>query len=79
VISAQGKADFHPNSWEIVLDVEHPSLFPYVRGVSRVVGEEAGLLLRSESVGSEKKRNDFWGRAYEDSGIQWLASIFDVS
>jgi hypothetical protein len=30
------KKDWHPGSNEQVLDLVHPSLFPYIRGVSRV-------------------------------------------
>jgi hypothetical protein len=78
VIAAQSVPDYHPNSKDIVLDIVHPSLFPFVRGVSRVVGEEAELA-RAYPSGVETKTSDLWGRPYEDSKFQWLPSIFAVA
>lgn len=78
VIKGQKELDFHPNTESVVLDVVHPSLFPFVRGVSIVVGDEADLP-RSRGDGEEFDKEDFWKRPYEASKFQWLPSLFKVS
>ncbi|GMH35068.1 hypothetical protein BSKO_02936 [Bryopsis sp. KO-2023] len=59
--------DYHPNTRQVVRDYVHPSLYPYIRGVSRVTG--------AAPAGAESLE-DFWGRPYEDSIYQWLPAQF---
>lgn len=93
LISSSCEPDYHPNTQKVVLDVIHPSLYPYVRGVSTVTGpeaeyESANLPLtagRSEDKtiniqsGMKYERKDRWGRRYEDSKFQWLPSVLNIS
>jgi hypothetical protein len=74
VVDDQSKRDYHPGTRDVVLDIVHPSLFPYVRGVSKL---KDGASLQEVSAGSDGR--DFWGRPYEESRFQWLPSIFSVS
>lgn len=79
VIAVQQKPDYHPNTGTVVLDVVHPSLYPYLHGVSKVTGAEANLPRFCRGTQQHTHKKDFWERPYEDSKFQWLPSIFDVS
>ncbi len=65
-------ADYHPGSGKVVRDIVHPSLFCYVRGVSKVNSTSCDP--QGENAGK-----DFWGREYEGSTYQWLPAEFLVS
>ena len=67
-------ADYHPNSHDIVRDLVHPALYPYIKGVSKL---KEGSQLPPET--SENEEYDFWGRLYEDSKFQWLPTPFAIS
>jgi len=73
-VAQKTPVDFHPKSNDIVRDLVHPALYPYVKGVSRVK-KDAELPPQP----SEGDANDFWGRPYEDSKFQWLPTPFEVS
>lgn len=64
--------DFHPNSNEIIRDLVHPALYPYIKGVSATVQHFITPV-------SSNEVSDFWGRPYEDSRYQWLPAPFQVS
>ena len=67
--------DYHPNSNDIVRDLVHPALYPYVKGVSKL---KKNKQLPKDLV-SSKDGDDFWGRPYEDSKFQWLPTPFKVT
>lgn len=76
------RKDYHPGSEKVVRDIVHPSLYCYVKGVSKI---QKPLL--SDYVKPKKKFDnplegaeyaDFWGRVYEDSDYQWLPAEFVV-
>ncbi len=69
-IIATGTATYHPRSSDIVLDLVHPSLYPYVKGKSELV---------SAPPTSEAPRFDRFGRPYEGSAFQWLPSELEVA
>ena len=66
--------DYHPNSHDIVRDLVHPALYPYIKGVSKL---KEGSQLPSKTF--ENAEYDFWGRPYEDSKFQWLPTPFAIS
>jgi predicted DNA-binding WGR domain protein len=84
----QEPADFHPGSNRQVRDLVHPSLFPYVKGLSKtnpkqLEGLPVRLNCREEYTDYEDteylEELDFWKRPYEGSKFQWLPTPFDVS
>lgn len=62
-IIASGAAEYHPRSNNVVLDLVHPSLYPYVKGKSELL---------SRPPAEENPRFDRWGRPFEGSDYQWL-------
>lgn len=84
----QEPADFHPGSNGQVRDLVHPSLFPYVQGLSKTEPEQleglpVRLNCREEYTNYESIEDlnelDFWKRPYEESEYQWLPTPFEVS
>ncbi|KAL3691666.1 hypothetical protein R1sor_005317 [Riccia sorocarpa] len=69
-IANSSNKDFHPNTNDQVQDLIHPSLFPYIEGVSP--------LLIDPSLLPEKPTISYWNRQYEDSTYQWLPAEFFV-
>lgn len=65
-------ADYHPGSKDVVRDLVHPSLFPFVEGIS----ETSDL---SDVAPKAATAKDKWGRPYEASKYQWLPSEVSVS
>eukprot|EP00747_Dinoflagellata_sp_TGD_P115212 gnl/TRDRNA2_/TRDRNA2_172109_c0_seq1.p1 gnl/TRDRNA2_/TRDRNA2_172109_c0~~gnl/TRDRNA2_/TRDRNA2_172109_c0_seq1.p1 ORF type:complete len:395 (+),score=51.68 gnl/TRDRNA2_/TRDRNA2_172109_c0_seq1:158-1186(+) len=65
-------ADYHPGSNDIVRDLVHPSLFPYVEGISPT--SDLSDVAPKSNVSKDK-----WGRPYETSKYQWLPSEVSVS
>jgi predicted DNA-binding WGR domain protein len=63
--------DYHPGSGTRVRDLVHPSLFPYVKGTSRLNANAPAEM--------QAPKNDRWGRTFEGSAYQWLPSQFQVS
>ncbi|KAF8993787.1 hypothetical protein BDQ17DRAFT_1252472 [Cyathus striatus] len=68
--------DWHPGSNEKVLDLVHPSLFPLVYGLSRILprgrmGVEEGLERAGEGVVVSAEKLLSKGRAYSEK-FQWL-------
>lgn len=41
LIAERVEPDYHPNTGKVVLDIVHPSLYPYVRSVTKVTGPES--------------------------------------
>ena len=66
--------DYHPKSNDIVRDLVHPALYPYIKGVSKLKKDE-----HVPEDPTEDKANDFWGRKYEDSKFQWLPTPFKIT
>jgi hypothetical protein len=60
---------FHPGSNEKVLDIVHPSMYPYIKGVS---------VVKDFSEDMTEGKNDYWNRPYEDSIYQMLPSEFKI-
>jgi predicted DNA-binding WGR domain protein len=84
----QEPADFHPGSRRQVRDLVHPSLFPYVKGLSKtnpkqLEGLPVRLNCREEYTSYENPEDlnqfDFWKRPYEGSKFQWLPTPFEVN
>jgi len=73
-VKASEKPDYHPGSNNIVRDIVHPSLFPFVKGES--VFAEGHAYNTFEEARAEED-GDLWNRKYEDSKYQWLPA--DVS
>jgi len=68
--------DYHPKSNDIVRDLVHPALYPYIRGVSKMKKDVKPL----EGGNKEQEEGfDFWGRKYEDSKFQWLPTSFKIT
>jgi hypothetical protein len=73
-------ADFHPGSGKVVRDIVHPSMYCYVKGISKVNGSPGDPLGKSEGTKeSHHGDKDFWGREYEDSIYQWLPAEFFIA
>eukprot|EP00416_Gambierdiscus_australes_P026684 CAMPEP_0171080746 /NCGR_PEP_ID=MMETSP0766_2-20121228/16055_1 /TAXON_ID=439317 /ORGANISM="Gambierdiscus australes, Strain CAWD 149" /LENGTH=589 /DNA_ID=CAMNT_0011538015 /DNA_START=35 /DNA_END=1804 /DNA_ORIENTATION=+ len=76
-------ADYHPDedSSNIVRDLVHPHLFPFVKGESQVEPdlppEEAQVVRAAQEPARAKK--DMWNRPYEESKYQWLPAEVSVS
>ena len=73
----QEAADYHPGSNKQVRDLVHPSLCPYVKGLSKTDPKELeGLPVRLTDpdtyFGDEL---DFWKRPYEELKFQWLQHL----
>eukprot|EP00092_Neocalanus_flemingeri_P014803 GFUD01015977.1.p1 GENE.GFUD01015977.1~~GFUD01015977.1.p1 ORF type:complete len:527 (+),score=118.15 GFUD01015977.1:171-1751(+) len=66
--------DYHPKSNSIVRDLVHPALYPYIKGVSKMI-KNAKLPMEK----SEEDAFDFWGRKYEDSKFQWMPTPFKIT
>jgi hypothetical protein len=64
-IIASGAATYHPRSNDVVLDLVHPSLFPFVEGTSDLVRRPPAR---------ERPEFDRWGRPWETSRYRWLPS-----
>lgn len=69
---AEGRPDYHPGTGKHVRDVVHPSLFPFVKGRTKLA---PGAKAPPEPKPSER---DFWGRPYERSKYQWLPTPIAV-
>lgn len=69
---AEQRPDYHPGSGNVVRDIVHPSLFPFVKGRTKLA---PGAKAPPEPKPSER---DFWGRPYERSKYQWLPTPFAV-
>jgi len=80
-LKASAPPDYHPGSSDVVRDIVHPSLFPFVRGVSAATELEPHMGGGPPGEGGAlgQKRKDIWGRPYEDSGYQWLPSEVSVT
>ncbi len=69
---AEERPDYHPGSGKHVRDVVHPSLFPFVKGRTKLV---RGATPPPEP---EPGARDSWGRPYERSRYQWLPTPIAV-
>jgi len=93
-LKAAEPAFYHPGSNGVVRDLVHPSLYPYIHGVSPIApgisSEEIQELFRppnNDDVDSWDEQGnaggerliDMWGREYEESTYQWLPSEVEVS
>lgn len=70
-LASNEPVDYHPGSGTKVRDLVHPSLYPYVRGTSKLVGSSKHSVAANTAY-------DRWGRKYEDSIYQWLPTQFYV-
>ena len=64
--------DYHPNSNDVVRDLVHPALYPFIKGISKVKKS-------NKKPPKEKQPKDFWGRKYENSKFQWLPAPFKIT
>jgi hypothetical protein len=79
VLASRNSTDYHPFSNEIVRDLVHPSLYPFVRGVSPFFPSPDLLCVPKMADDHEVAMSDRWGRKYEASAVyQWLPTYFDV-
>lgn len=62
-------ADYHPGSGTRVRDLVHPSLYPYIKGVSQEIGPLPT---------TPKPTYDRFGRPFESSQYQWLPTPFRI-
>jgi len=67
--------DYHPKSDEIVRDLVHPALYPYIKGVSKLKKN----IEVPKDILPHVDGNDCWGRPYEDSKFQWLPTPFKIT
>lgn len=67
--------DYHPGSGTVVRDLVHPSLYPYVRGVSPLAPGVSHPAEPTPKPGGV----DRWGRPFEASRFQWLPTDTTVS
>jgi len=74
-LKANTPADYHPGSNNVVRDLVHPSLYPYVRGVSQTTGSLSDV---AQTAGRVARSADMWGRPYETSEYQWLPAEVKV-
>ncbi|KAF9152920.1 hypothetical protein BG015_004459 [Linnemannia schmuckeri] len=76
------KKDWHPGSNNQVLDLVHPSLFPFVAGRTRVMGKDAIPALESigqgEPMDVPPKPNKHRDMYYSEK-FQWLPTDFTVT
>lgn len=61
--------DYHPMTNNIVRDIVHPSIRPYI--VGRTILEKLPALNKDYKI-------DIWGRKYETSKYQWIPTYFYV-
>lgn len=73
-LAAKTQVDYHPKSNDIVRDLVHPALYPYIKGESKL---KKNTKLPENIVNGEGK--DFWGRTYERSKFQWLPTTFKIT
>jgi len=72
-LKASTKADYHPGTNNVVRDIVHPSLYPYVEGKSHTSD------LSDVNAKADGRSKDVWGRPYETSIYQWLPSEVSVA
>ena len=65
------KVDYHPFSDNKVIDIVHPSLYPFVKGKSKLKKNYNKLEIND-------KNTDYWNRPYEKSKYQWLPTDFQI-
>jgi hypothetical protein len=71
--ASQGEPDYHPNTGRVVLDIVHPSLYPFVAGVSHVAGGESAAANAAENEHQPRPvKADRWGREWTTSRFAWL-------
>lgn len=73
LLAKKTKKDYHPFSDDKVRDLVHPSLYPYIKGVSKIKNLDENID-KQESEGV-----DFWNRPYEYSKYQWLPTEFFIN
>jgi len=80
-LKASEPADYHPGSNDIVRDLVHPSLYPFINGVSSVYPElsPGELKVVEEAMSTSEAKRDMWSRPYEESKFQWLPAEVSVS
>lgn len=74
--------DWHPGSDHQVLDLVHPSLFPFIAGRTRVTKEEALPALKwigSGEIMQKAPNPRKMAEMYLSKKFQWLPTDFDVS
>ena len=74
-VAEKTPVDYHPKSNDIVRDIVHPALYPYIKGVSKLKKNSK----LPKDLESSKDGNDFWGRPYEESKFQWLPTPFKIT
>ncbi len=90
VLENTDKPDYHPGSKEQMVDIVHPSLYPYVAGLSREVAVEGakwenfvggGELVNRELKKQGKGNAGYHYQPYETTSakFQWLPSEVSVS
>ncbi len=79
LFASRNSTDYHPFSDEIIRDLVHPSLYPFVRGVSSFFPSSDLACVPKMTDHDELEKCDRWGRKYETSAVyQWLPTYFDV-
>ncbi len=80
----KNEIDYHPNSNNILRDIVHPSLYPFVDGISPTtksildIPPVTSVLGGGEDYSFHDKTKDYWGRPYEASQFQLLPTYFDI-
>ncbi|KAF5384697.1 hypothetical protein D9757_006244 [Collybiopsis confluens] len=76
-LAAKGPRDFHPGSFGKVQDLIHPSLYPYVAGVTPTISEDVRLPPTSDGKFHTGIGNLY---SYElSSRFAWIPSVFKIS
>lgn len=66
--------DYHPGTHNIVRDIVHPSLYPFIANVSTLAEG-----VNQEELMARDEQTDMWSRPYETSVYQWLPAEVSVS
>ena len=76
IFAKNSKKDYHPFSNKKIRDIIHPSMFPYINGITKLNKQYNKEKSNLFSNGNEEV--DFWNRKYENSIYQWLPSEFKI-
>jgi Protein of unknown function (DUF4246) len=73
-VASQASKDYHPNTNNVVLDIVHPSLYPFIAGVSKLEGQMSSIDPCKGFPGTDRG-----GREFTESKFAWLPANLQVS
>ena len=80
IFSKNSKKDYHPFSKSKIRDLVHPSLYPYIKNISKIKKniDVTKPIIKKDRRANKEIKIDFWNRPYEKSKYQWLPSEFNI-